>query len=306
MRISFIRLGTRVLRSRLSETEQGFSLVSVLLLTGLLSALAIAVSLMVQSTLSVSLFQRDIVQARLSADAGINRIILALEIKEDSLQLKQPLLNVTRRQFHFQGVTVDLTIEPESGKLDINYARPDHLEAVFKALRVSQEKTEKIIQRLSVARNKRYLFYSIEEILDARDRLGPLPEQLTHFLTVTRNRASFDPRAASQLVLEAIPDLTPDELDAIYRYKAGADANSVNQTLTRHSALFAPPQPIYRILAVATMENGTKARREAIIMLRAYGLRSYVISWGDGLAPLHNLPAKDSGQYPSTELSRRR
>jgi len=285
MRWRFSYIGRRVLAViAFFRSSHGFSLVSVLVLIGLLSGIALALSLKTKSVLNISLYQRDILQAQLFADAGINRTIVAIGVKDDPFQLDLPLLVTTTRQMVLQGATVTIKIEPESGKLDINYAPLDHLGSALAVMGIDTVISLSILDKISRARTRRYLFQDVMEIVDSRKRLGLLSILLPRYLTAVRNAASFDPRAADRLILETIPGLAPNELEALYRFKAAASPESLNEVLGRQSERFAHSQPIYRIITEAILPSGIISRREAIVMVKSDGAGADVISWKTNLA----------------------
>jgi general secretion pathway protein K len=86
-----------------------------------------------------------LVEARLAADAAINRAIMSLVNSQDSEKWR---LDGTPREIRVFDHDVEVRVESERGKIDLNMARPDVLAALFRGQAVPPAEAEQLADRV--------------------------------------------------------------------------------------------------------------------------------------------------------------
>lgn len=250
------------------RTEQAFTLVSVLLLTGFLSALVLMITLSTRSSLNAVRVDQESLQARLAADAAISRIIIALENDKDPLHANLLTESRSETRIIFNETPIDVLILPEDGKLDINYAPLDHMGALLNRLGFDNSIVQLALSRLSDARSNNRLLFKALELLPENMRFSPSSALIRDFFTTLTGTRSFNPKTADFLVIETIPNISTTELDALFRFKQGVEDSGGLRILQAHAGRLNNASSSYQILANARLETGVTARREAGVLLQ--------------------------------------
>jgi general secretion pathway protein K len=133
--------------SRASDepVEQGFALVLVLWGLLLLAALGANFLLEARATRILATSKAQASRARLLADAAINRAIIALLEPRDALQLR---LDGSTQFIRLFDRDIELRVESEAGKVDLNAAPPSLLAALFRSQDVAPDSAELLAARV--------------------------------------------------------------------------------------------------------------------------------------------------------------
>ncbi len=270
-------------RPKLSEDESGewggaggFVLLSVLLVTAVISALLIAMTISVRADRSNAATERRLAQASALADAGLTRAIAALERADDSFLSNSA--GVAR--WNFAGHEVIVSLTPEVGKVDLNAGESDLVVNVLHAVIREDAKADRIIRRLSAMRRAGQYVESARSLLDPYDRAGPLARDLEAVFTVWTNLRGVDPKFAPAIVLRNLPGLQEGEAELLVQAGARGDYAELSPFVTRFGPLLSASRPIYRARAEAIVE-GVTARREVLLAQNTATRAVWVVFWRD-------------------------
>jgi len=254
----------------------GFVLLSVLLVTAVISALLISLTITMRVDRSNAALEWRLVQASALADAGLTRIIAALEAVDDPLL---PGLNTSIR-WPFAGQQVTIALVPETGKVDLNSGESALVVNVLRAVVQDGVKADSLLQRLDAMRRAGQYLDSVRGLLAPSDRAGPLARDLDAVFTVWTNLRGIDPKFAPAIVLRSLPGLQPGEAELLVQASARRSHSELSPFVTRFGPLLGATRPIYRARAEAAFE-GVKVRREALLSHNTSTRAVSVVFWRD-------------------------
>lgn len=236
-------------------------------------------------------------QAHYAAEAGVMRAVYGLQ----DPQAKQRWIGDGRTYtFHYGDATVRLSSVDEGGKVDLNAASPEVLQALFQATGMPQAQAQVLAGRVVDWRNPVSLvgaadsgraayaaagrdygprnapFASVEELQMVLGVTPALYRQLAGVITIWSGSTSPDPDMAPPLALAAIPGMTKQQQSAIEaaRLKHANDPSLILNNGTTHS-----------IRSEATLADGTRAALRVTVRLQSGQAQSYaVLRWREGTA----------------------
>ncbi len=192
------------------KNESGFALLLAMWAMLLLAVLGGSIMMDARGTKTVSSNILAETKQRIAADGAINRVVLALLDPRDNLRLR---LDGTAIPLPIFGHDFYIRVASEKGKIDINSASTDILNAVLKSQKLDNQKfetlTEKIIEwRTPVASLKRDVL--ISEYRQANLAYGP---RFGRFQTIDELRLVLG--MTDELVAKIIPMVTVWSGDSI-------------------------------------------------------------------------------------------
>lgn len=252
---------------RRANRDQGFALVAVVWVVALLCIMALDVLAAAQRESRTSGSLRERAQLVAAADAGISLGILALLGGSTSGQVAA-----------FDGVRLDIGIEDEGGKIDLNAAPPRLLRGLFEALDIPSPQAEALSLAIqdwrdtdevtrpgggAEAREYRLArspipprdgaFQSVDELIHVRGMSPELVARAAPALTVHARQGAFDRRTAPPLVQAAAGD-------------GGRPASPAAQT-----ALSIEPEAAVRVYTVRVVASTAEGRFERSAVVRLTG-----------------------------------
>lgn len=235
-------------------------------------------------------------QAHYAAEAGLMRAVYGLQ---DPVVKQRWIGDGRVYSFPYDNAKITLSAIDESGKVDLNTATPEVLQALFRATGMKPAEAQVLADRVVdwhspagpageadtdraayVAAGRDYgprhgPFVSIEELQMVLGITPALYRQLAPVVTIWSGTASPNPNTAPPLALAAIPGMTPEQLAAIQatRARQATDPSLVLGNGTTHS-----------IQSEATLADGTHAVLRATIRLTGQGgAQPYtVLRWQEG------------------------
>jgi general secretion pathway protein K len=235
-------------------------------------------------------------QAHYAAEAGLMRAVYSLQ---DPVVKQRWIGDGRVYSFPYDNAKIAVSAIDESGKVDLNSATPEVLQALFRATGMPPADAQVLADRVVdwhspaglggeadtgrvayVAAGRDYgprhgPFASIEELQMVLGITPALYRQLAPVVTIWSGTASPNPNTAPPLALAAIPGMTPEQLAAIQaaRARQANDPSLVLGNGTTHS-----------IQSEATLADGTHAVLRATIRLTGQGgAQPYaVLRWQEG------------------------
>ncbi len=249
--------------------DRGAALLVVILGLALAAAAAGAILLTARAELSETRLHMEAARARALADAGV-------EIAAARLLADEP----PPRAFaaRLDGIEIAIAIEDEAGKVDVNEAEPDLLEAAFEAAGLKPAEAARLAdavadwrdgddeRRLQGAEAAEYRaqnrqpprngpFRSLEEL---RAVIGFPPEALAalrRLATAHSQLRGFDPREAAPELLRLVPS---------------------------ERAYMRSHRIAYRVLSEVVLPSGARFRRDAVLWLTPGEAEPFArLAWGE-------------------------
>jgi hypothetical protein len=266
-------------RSIYGAGSGGFALLSVLLVTGLVSALVTASAMTSRADRANAALERRIVQATALADAGLNRAIASLEIPGDPFLLR---LQSDRKpvRWRFSGEDILLSLVPEAGKVDLNAGDPGLVVNVLRAVLHDDVAADRLVRRLAAWRSAGRDLETVRGLLDPADRTSPRARDLETVFTVWTGLRGIDPKVSPPSVLRHLPGLQQGEAEILERARASGSYADLSPFIARFGALLGAARPIYRARAEVTFQ-GVTVRREALVTHNPSFNRVWVVFWRD-------------------------
>lgn len=288
--------------NRLRKNERGLALLTVLWMLVMLSAVTIGLGVTARTETRLARNQVDAARAHQLAEAGVQRMILALLDSRESVSLRPDASRPI--ELRLAGGVAQVTVQDECGKIDLNTGWGELIRGAVQAVGASGREADAITdaildwrdpddqRRTHGAERRDYEregkvgprngpFATVEEL---RQVMGVTPElyrRLEPLLTVACLQAGIDPRTASLAALRSIPGIRDREVEEVGTLRRrsldrgdplpSASLSGI-QRYTAQSPGFA-----YTIQSVARLESGAESRLEALVWLLPDGERPYAL-----------------------------
>jgi general secretion pathway protein K len=254
--------------------ERGIALVVVLWTLALLGL--IAASFLRDTRTETSLIRNLVENAKAEAlaDAGIQRAMLGLLDPDEETVWRA---NGSQYELVLGDGQVQITLQDEAGKIDLNRGVDDELRALLESAGVRGDEARGLVAAIADFRDrdderrpggaedadyaaaglrfgaKDAPFESVEELLQVLGMTRELYERVAPNITVYSGRRHVDLAAAPTAVLQILPNLTPQQVhDILLARQAGTDPGR-----SRPDAV--------TVLAKAETANGGTFIREAVL-----------------------------------------
>jgi general secretion pathway protein K len=216
--------------------------ISVIWGLGLLTA--ISISLLWNGNVSYNLAHNSLEMASINAmvEAGVNRGVAALLDPQPERRWRA---DGVAQSFEFAGTLIKVTIQDELGRIDLNQADEpifigllqsaglDFKSATGLADKIMDWRTSPTLKHLNGAKDSEYnasgsafrprngSFQSVDELLLVMDMTPALFARIEPALTVYSGHQYLDPRTAPREALQALPNMTPDTIEAALAAREG-------------------------------------------------------------------------------------
>lgn len=302
---------------RMRHRQTGIALVLVLWILTLLSVIAGSVAFSARTEALTAGNLMGIARANAIVDGAIYRAIY---------ELSKPVANTTNgwmadgRTYDvtFDDATVKLVISDESAFIDLNAAPAMLLRSLFLSVGVSDQAADALVDAIQDWRDADELartngaerdqyeaagmpyvptntnFYSVDELVRVMGMTPELFQRVSRTLTVHSGEGFVDSVSAPRDVLLALPNATPEEVDAYIELRSALRAD--NQPV--------PPFPlagasrarqgrqggVYNFNASVVMSDGVAVGRQAVVRISADPRRPYsILDWKQ------TIPSNDDG-----------
>jgi general secretion pathway protein K len=272
-----------------SGRQRGVALLVVLWACTLLAILLGGFAMLARTEGLQARYQFAQTQAHYAAEAGVTRAIWGVQ---DPVAPRRWRADGRPYTFRYGDATVRVSLTDEGGKVDLNSAAPEVLQALFHAAGVddaaARALTGAVIDWRSYApvasapsagadyRPRHAPFASIEELQQVRGMTPALYQRIAAQITIWSGRESPDPDSAPPFALAAIPGMTPQQAAQITAARQGRDPGV---------GLSSSNAATQSIRSEATLADGTRAVLRATVRLRGArsGIQPYaVLHWQEG------------------------
>jgi len=272
-----------------SRREAGFALVAVLLAAGFLAMLAATMARAAHTEGAVTRTLGLAAAARAAADGAVRATIFALLTDQDAVLPRDGSL----RQQAIGGVRVALSIQDETGLVDLNSAAPELLAALFTAESgappLAAALTSEVLRRrprpaTGEAGPPRAgaSFRSVSELAAIGGMPVALFRRLASLTTVNSRQAGIDPQTAPRSVLLALPGAEPSAVESFLGVRAEY-RTAARQLLPQAARFFAEgPHDVVRIAARAEAGGVVAERSASVRLLRGARPPFLILDWQPG------------------------
>lgn len=263
-------------------SEQGFVLVSALLVLGVIASLLVMLQSTTRSMASGIDAEIRMREARHLADAGLARITAALDDLDDDMLAE--LREAREVRWKYGETEIELSLILESGKIDLNAGDPALIGSALQQITGNNTRAPEIYREILDRRAKGLPFSHAAEILLPQERLSPLADMTREMFTVLTRMRGIDPLRASAAVLKALPGIGERDLVRLEQSRRELSLVRHMQQLSHLMPLFSTERPIYTLRAAVVMQQGGKAVREAVVLIQRNEPRVLVIAQGSAIS----------------------
>jgi general secretion pathway protein K len=281
--------------------ERGVALILVLWVLALLTVLMLGFTGTSHTELLLARNNYQSAQAAAVADAGVS---LALVGILDTANGEQWPADGRTRTLPFGDATMDIQVQDEAGKVDLNNAPPDLMAGVFQSLglgdaggiaaaivdwrnrRQPAQQNATGAQASNDAAQEYGAFLSVDELRLVPGVSRAIYDRVRPYVTVYAPIGRIDPLTAPPEVLRGLPGVDPKQLAAFLAARdqlgpvpgALPPLSGVTRFLA-HSGLHAAT-----IRSTGTVTGGTRFVREAVVVVNGQNDQPYkFMTWRQGL-----------------------
>ena len=264
--------------------QQGYALVSILWLLGLLALAVTSMSVFTVNSLSVITTSHDRVAAEAMVRAGVEATILAISQADAS----NVLLGMT--EIKLGNGVARAAWRGETGQIDLNTGARELVHALFRRFGATDADAQAYI--ISIARARTPIGGLVRQ--SSFGHTGELAEigipdvllrRIQPYLTVYSGQPRIDPRLASREVLALLPGMTAARLLSLLslRARATSDASEwANEAGEAARYISLERGSTVRIRVDATLNNGFRTTAEVVVVMFGDDKEPYrVLSWDE-------------------------
>jgi general secretion pathway protein K len=295
------RQGAAWVPSMTAGSNRGIALISVLWITALLGIMAASFASTIRTEMRLADNHKENAKAEALADAGVHRAVFRL-LNLDS----ETAWHAGHMVYSFslgEG-NVQVRIEDEDGKIDLNGAPLQLLAGLFVALGLPEEDAQVMADRIGDfrdedsepeplgAEDEAYLDAGLSrgaadrplvaesELLRVLGMTQSLYEQVRPYVTVYSGAEGIDPTRAPRPVLEALPGITPEIIEALLNAGREIDPYSLidDEPLLDLGIYLVPSRDlVFTIRVLGRTSGGGQFVRQAVIELDASRDSSFLV-----------------------------
>ncbi len=287
--------------------QRGMALIIVLWIITLMMVIAASFIHTMRTDVNVVANSLSRVKAEVLADAGLQRALYEL-YKPQTIEGRWNT-DGSAREWSYRDATITITMQDETGKIDINRANDRLLRGLLQSQGVTEEDALKLVdaiadwrdtdsnRRLRGAEAPEYataglnydpanaLFQSTEEL---KLVLGMTPDifaRIAPLITVYSSQTGINEQIATREVLRALPNVNDEQIDEYLTRRDLARATrrpvpNMTQNIFRSASNTQTP---VRIRTEAVFADGSRFAREVVVRRYTDPKRPYAyLSWKEG------------------------
>lgn len=258
--------------------DSGFVLLTVLLVTAVIAAFATASLAFIRAKANAVAVELRLAQTEGVAEAGLVRIIAAIEASDDPLyrRLRNDRTPVVWR---YSDADVLLSLSMEAGKVDLNTGDAALVRSVLRGIVADRSRQLELLSKWEAARRQGAVIESVVSLLSPRDRLSPLARDLEAVFTTVTAAVGVDPLAAPEVVLKQVPGLNESDRAALLQARQSDDKDVVRTIKELHHPILDGERPLFRLRSSVRLPNGTEVTRSALVAQEASSRKLSIASW---------------------------
>jgi general secretion pathway protein K len=294
-----------------ARSNRGIALISVLWITGLLAVMAASFASSTRTETRLAHNQEENAKAEALADAGVHRAVFGLL---DADPARAWRAGGNGYAFSLGEGDVQVWIEDEDGKIDLNAAPLQLMAGLFVALGLAEEDARRLADRVGDfrdedseaeplgAEDEAYFdaglrqgaadrpFADESELLRVLGMTQSLYQQVRPYVTVYSGSEGIDVTRAPRPVIEALPGITPQVVEALLTAGREVDPFSLiedQQLLAEFESYFVPSRDlVFTIRALGRTTGGGNFLRRAVIELDPSREQPFLTyAWSRGVLP---------------------
>jgi general secretion pathway protein K len=312
-----------------ARRQSGIALILALWLTVLLTVIASGFAFSMRTEALAARNALTLAQARAAADGAVERT---------AYELGRPRLpgawtaDGTLRTWQDGDVTLRVTAVDEAARIDLNVASDALLRSMLASVGVEPDRAIHLAQAIEDWRDPDDLkrpngaevddyrqaglaygpgngpFETVADVARVLGMTGEVYERLVPLVTVYSRQAGVNPVTASREVLLALPNVTPEAVDAFVAQRdAARSAGMPPPPFPPAQAYLSGAIPVWRIAAEASLPDGVTFAREAVLRPSADPQRPLIaLAWLElprlrALAAPAEAPAAATSAATTTE-----
>lgn len=284
------------------ENQSGIALVVVLWVVFLLAIMVQSFSADVKTNLQITRNLVENGQARAMADGAVHR---AIDILIRKRKERTPVFDAQPLQMTGPEGSIEVDIQDEAGRIDLNTAPNALLAGLFRSVGVLEDKAKSLVDAIADWRdpdslrrlhgaedsdyrqaNLRYWakdrpFESVDELMLVLGMTPDIFEAVAPALTVFSGKRGIDVRAAPVQALRALAPHDPDGVSRFLGARRGLETAALNSAFRdlRISRRFisTSSRVTFSIRATARTKTGAVFVRGAVVRLTPRGKLPYII-----------------------------
>ncbi len=259
--------------------ERGLALVSVLWGIAILSLIAAA---MLSASVTSAHLDRNswnATRAGSAADEAVSQSILALL---DARLAQQPRVDGTPFALTFDDVPVRVWIQDESGRINLNFAPKDQLQALFVYAGLERNDAGTLADRIVTLRTPIgavgavATFRAADELLAIPGVTRALFARIEPLITVFGQSGGINQRVAPRAVLRALPGMDDDAIATLLKQRDETHAAAMADTQNTAGSPLAIANSAF-LITVETHVAATRVVRTAVVRFTGDVTKPYLI-----------------------------
>lgn len=256
----------------LTDGDSGFVLFVVLVAVVAIASLAVILASATRADIRDLSADASLIKADAAAEAGITQALASFEDRADKLGLTPYTDDV---EWTFGDVAIGLRMRQESSKIDVLHGNPNLIRHVVDTLIAAPLARQQVLERINQFRLKNEIPEDLSAILPPRLRVSSDARIFEEHLTILVDQKGVDPVGASAVVREALLSEHPGLADKI---EQAVKWHQVTPDLAAELGDdYSLPANLFTIESVATLPNGVKAGRWALVTLDSDARRVFVL-----------------------------
>lgn len=283
-------------------SDQGFAILSVLIVTALIATFAIGLLAWLRTITNEEAKINADAPMRAVLEAALNRMIVAYGSRNDPLRtLLVPDGRAVR--WVFDGRAIILRTEAESGKIDLNAGDRAHIVALASRVIKDANALRRFIEGVDAARQNRQRIHSPAALLSTLDRMTSRRDEIESCFTIATDQRGINPNTAPRIVLETLPQMVPEAVDTVLRGRMAGQPIPFDVVADVARQMFVPERPIYTFRAQTAESKGRVGALRAVVSFPEQG--APVIHAWSSVGTVPNEVSAIEYRDPPPEHSRR-